>query len=67
MKGHIAKRKPGVYKVTLEMGRDADGKRRQRAFTVHGTKKDAERELTRLLREMDTGAFVEPARMQVGD
>jgi site-specific recombinase XerD len=34
---------------------------------VHGTKKDAERELTRILREKDTGAYVEPSKMTVAE
>jgi len=38
--------------------RSTDGQRRQHWVTVHGARRDAERELTRLLREADTGHLV---------
>jgi integrase len=41
------------------------GKRRTATATVRGTRKDAERELTRLLRTADTGEHVDPSRMTV--
>jgi len=42
------------------------GKRRTATATLRGTRKDAERELTRLLRTTDTGEHVDPSRMTVG-
>jgi len=42
------------------------GKRRVATTTVRGTKKDAEKELRRLLRAVDTGEHVDPTRMTVG-
>src|SRR5438067_1822733 len=48
------------------MPRDADGKRQQKRITVKGTKRDAERERTKLQREIDTGAFVKPESLTVG-
>src|SRR5660398_241113 len=47
------------------MGIDAEGKRRQKWHTVHGTKKDAEAELARLVHEVNTGAYAEPDKMLV--
>ena len=67
MKGHIRQRGKGSWAIVLDLGRDANGKRRQKWHAVHGTKRDAQRELTRLLHEMNTGAYVEPTRMQVRD
>jgi integrase len=46
-------------------GRDGDGKRQQKSFTVQGTKSQAQAELRRVLRELDTGAYVEPTSMTV--
>jgi integrase len=66
MKGHIWKRKPGNWKVIIELGRDEFGRRRQRSCTVHGTKDDAERVLTQQLHELETGTFMEPSRLTVG-
>ena len=62
MKGHITKR-TGVrgvsYRVRIELPRDADGKRRSRSYTFP-TRKQAESELHRLLRELDTGTVGRP-------
>jgi len=63
MKGHIRQRGEKSWAVVLDLGRDAGGKRRQKWHTVKGTKKDAQRELARLLHELNTGAYVEPTAM----
>jgi integrase len=42
------------------------GKRRIATATVRGSRKDAERELRRLLRTIDTNEHVDPTRMTVG-
>ena len=55
MKGHIRKRGNGSWSIILDVGRDANGTRRQKWHTVHGSKKDAERELARILHDMNTG------------
>lgn len=67
MKGHIRKRGKRSWAIVLDLGRTAEGRRRQRWHTVTGTKRDAERELGRLLHEFNTGAYVEPVRMLLSD
>lgn len=67
MKGRIEKRAPGVYKLIVEMGEDAMGRRHRRCFTVHGTLRQAEKELAKIVREIDTGAFCDAARISVGE
>lgn len=67
MKGHLRKRGDRSWAVVLELGRGADGKRRQKWHTVHGTRKHAERELTRLVNDLNTGGYVEPSTMLVRD
>lgn len=67
MKGHVRQRGKDSWAVILDLGRDASGKRRQKWHAVRGTKKDAQRELTRLLRAKDTGDYVEPSRMTAGE
>jgi integrase len=69
MKGHIQKRKGarGVsYRVFVELPRDEDGRRRQFSCTC-ATRKEAERELARLLRELDTGQWADPATLTFGE
>jgi integrase len=69
MKGHITKRKGvrGVsYRVRIELPRDENGRRRTKSFT-YPTRKQAEREMNRLLRELDTGQWADPASLTVGE
>lgn len=55
-RGHVAKRGRGSWRVEAWAPVDpATGKRRRIRRTLRGTKKDAERELTRILRDIDGG------------
>jgi integrase len=64
--GHIRERSPGAFELRYDLGTDpATGKRRIATTTVRGSRKDAERELRRLLRALDTGEHVDPHRMTV--
>lgn len=67
MKGHIRKRGKSSWAVVLYLGRDATGKDRHKWHSVRGTRRDAQRELVRLLHETNTGSYVEPARMPVSE
>jgi integrase len=65
-RGNIEARSPGSFRLRYDIGRDpVTRKRRIATTTVRGTRKDAERELTRLLRTADTGEHVDPSRMTV--
>ena len=55
MKGSIRQRTPGSYELTIDLGRDALGKRRRKFVTIQGTKSTAQRELRRLLSTLDRG------------
>ena len=66
MKGHIRKRGKS-WAVVFDLGRDASGKRHQKWHAVPGTRRDAQRELARLLNELNTGAYVEPSRMTISE
>ena len=62
MTGHIRQRSPGSFELRYSLGADpATGKRIVATTTVRGTRKDAEKELRRLLRSVDTGAHVDPS------
>ena len=68
MTGHILKRSKGSWTVVVPLDRDpVTGKRRQLWRTVVGSKKDAQRLLTDLLHQRDTGIDAPPGRMTVGD
>jgi integrase len=68
MRGHITRRAKDSYTIVLNLGTDPEtGKRRQQWVTVRGTKKDAERRLSELLNQLDTGTFVKPRKIAVGE
>ena len=54
------------WNLQIYLGTDpVTGKKRYHADTVQGTKAEAERRLTELLREKDTGTFTKPSRLTV--
>jgi integrase len=64
--GHIRERSQGAFEIRYSLGSDpATGKRKIATATVRGSRKDAEKELRRLLRSLDTGAHVDPNRITV--
>jgi integrase len=64
--GHIRERSPGSWELRYSLGTEpATGKRRMATATVKGKRRDAEKELRRLLRTLDTGEHVDPTRMTV--
>lgn len=68
MKGHIRQRSLGSWEIRYDFGTDpATGKRRVATSTVRGNRKDAQIELRRLLRTLDTGEHIDPTRLSVGD
>ncbi len=67
MAGQIIKRGENVHLIRIYLGRGEGGKRSYLNQTVHGTKKDAQRELTKLLRERDLGTLAQPSRTSLDD
>ncbi len=66
--GSIECRSSGSYRIRYSLGRDpVTGNRKFGSKTVTGTSNEAERELRRLLRTVDTGEHVAPSRIKVGD
>jgi len=64
--GHIRERSPGSFELRYSLGADpATGKRKIATSTVRGSRKDADRELRRLLRTLDTGEHIDPNRITV--
>jgi integrase len=68
MKGHIKQRSKGSWSIVIDVGRDPEtGKRRQQWQTIHGSKRDAERALRETLHSMETGGYVKPSRITLGE
>lgn len=68
MRGHIKQRSKGTWTLVVFLGRDpVSGKKRYKWRTVKGTKKQAESELNKLLREIETGTDLEPGRLTTAE
>lgn len=66
--GHIRERSRGSFELRYSLGADpAPGKRKIATTTFKGSRKDAERELRRLQRTVDTGEHVEPNKLLCRD
>jgi len=69
MNGNIRQRTPGSWTIQWYLGRGSDGKKKVKSQTFSGpnAKKRAESELRRVLRELETGSYVEETKLSVGD
>jgi integrase len=63
-RGSIRRRGASSWSVKFDVPAE-NGKRQTRYVTVRGDKKDAQRELTRMLAQVDAGTFVDPEKMTV--
>jgi integrase len=67
MRGSIKKRGTNSWRLTFDLERDHTGKRRQKTFTVRGTKKEAEAALSKKLAEVENGGFVDPGNIKLSE
>jgi integrase len=69
MRGTVTQKvKDGPWYVKIELGRDpVTGKRRQKWHSGYRTQKAAEADLTKLLRQLQTGEYVEPSHLTLGE
>ena len=67
MRGRIIKRKgSNNYTIVLQLGMDpSTGKRKQQWITSGTSKRDAEKQLAKLIHELDTGDYIKPDRTTV--
>ena len=68
MRGHIRKLGKRSWAIVVDVGHHpTTGKRKQEWIPVKGTKKDAERRLPEVLRELEEGTFVKPSHLTVSE
>ena len=68
MRGHLRKRGDRRWAVIVDVGPDpSTGRRRQRWISVRGARKDAERKLAEVITDLETGSYVEPTKISLGD
>lgn len=65
MPGHLEKRSEKSWTIVIDLGRDPLNKnKRKRIYKAfRGTEQEAQKELIRLLAEVDQGTFVEPTKL----
>lgn len=67
MRGSIIKRGK-KYSIVVDIGRDIEtNKRKQQWFSGYTTKKEAEKDLPRILRELELGTFVAPSKVKFNE
>ena len=68
MAGQIISRGERTWLVRVFLGRDSrTGKRRYHNHTIRGNRKDAQKYLNGVLREIDLGTFIEPSTMTLDE
>jgi integrase len=67
MSGHIQKRGKNSWRLKLELGIDANGKRRIAYQTFRGSKREAEVKLAQLVTENAKGVYVDTTKLTLGD
>ena len=67
MRGHLQQRGKDSWRVKVYVGRSADGVKRYLEQSVRGTRREAERELARLVVEVDEGRHAAAAPMRFGE
>ena len=66
MRGHLQQRGARTWRLKFDIGRDAgSGRRVTRFVTFHGTKREAQSELARLIAGVNSGNFVETSKLTV--
>ena len=67
MEGRIRKRGKGSWELTIDLGRDAQGKRQRKFDTVRGKRADADRRLRELVGTLDKGTPLDTGKINVED
>jgi hypothetical protein len=68
MRGHLRKRGRESWEIKIEASpRSVDGRRHIQYHTVRGSRRDAERALTAILAELDSGSYVAPSALTMAE
>jgi len=67
MGGHIRQRGKNSWAIVVRVRDPKTGKNKQHWHSVKGSQKDAEKELTRILHQIDTNAYLTPSKMTVAE
>lgn len=60
MRGHIEQRSKGSYSISIYLGKDTiTNKKKYKWYTIHGTKKEAEKFLNEKINELEKGIYID--------
>lgn len=66
MRGHIRKR-GSTYSIVVDIGRDENGKRKQKWYSGYKTKKEAEKALADIIAKIEKGEYFEPEKITLAN
>ncbi|GAB6158802.1 site-specific integrase [Desulfotomaculum varum] len=67
MPEHLEKRHKGSWTIVIDLGRDPlTNKRKRLVRGFKGNKREAEKELARLINEYETGQYIKPSKIKLG-
>ncbi len=67
MKGRIRRRGKNSWELTIDVGRDANGRRQRRFLNVRGKRADADRRLREVLASLDKGLPLDTSKITVAE
>jgi len=67
MNGSIRKRGDRSWELTIDLGRDAGGRRRRKFVNLKGTKAQAQQKLRELLTSLDKGISLDTSKVSLGE
>ena len=67
MNGSVRRRSKNSWELTLDLGKDADGKRQRRFVNVKGKRTDADRKLRELMASLDKGLPINTKKITVSE
>jgi integrase len=65
MKGHIRERSPGHWAIVLDVADPQTGKRRRKWHSFKGGKREAQKEVARLIAQVGDGNYIERSKLPV--
>ena len=67
MNGSIRRRGKGTYELTVDLGKDSNGRRQRKFVNVKGTRKEADKKLRELAAAVDSGTALDLSKVNVSE
>ena len=67
MNGSIRRRGKGTYELTIDLGKDSNGRRQRKFVNVKGTRKEADRKLRELAAAVDSGTALDLSKVNLSE